>query len=221
MRLIIFLLIHEIKMSSRTGGGMPLALGFFTVLIMLIPIGIGSNEAAITKLAPGMIWIGVTLSVLLSLDRLFHADEENGTLDVLILSPLTLEVIVIIKASAHWISTCVPIIILTPILSMTLSMNGSGIIWLALTLLIGTPALSFLGAMGATLTLGIQRGGLLLALIVLPIFIPTLMFGIQTTILCINGSSPNNAFIFMGAISLLSIALTPFICAKIIRLNIE
>ena len=221
MRLIIFLLIHELKMSGRTGGGMPLALGFFSVLILLIPIGIGSNEEEVAALAPGIIWIGATLSVLLSLDRLFHTDEENGILDVLLLSPLTLEIIILIKGIAHWISTCIPIIVLTPILSVALSMKGNDSLWLGLTLLIGTPSLSFLGALGASLTLRIQRGGLLLALIVLPIFIPTLIFGIQTTILCIDGFSPNNALLFMGAISLFSIALAPFICAKIIRLNIE
>ncbi|MBL4805844.1 MAG: heme exporter protein CcmB [Rhodobacteraceae bacterium] len=173
------------------------------------------------SIAPDSLWIGALLACLLSLDRLFQTDSEDGTLDILALSPLPLEVLVAIKALAHWLTTGLPLVIAAPILGITLNLPEPAYFWLVAGLAAGTPALSFIGAAGAALTVGVRRGGLLLSLLVLPLFIPTLIFGAKTASLAADGSDPLPTFLLLTGLSLFTLALTPFAAAAALRSHLK
>ena len=145
--------------------------------MLLVPLGVGPEPGRLAGLAAGTLWIGALLACLLSLDRLFQADHEDGTLDILALAPLPLEALVALKALAHWLTTGLPLVAAAPLLALTLQLPAPAYPWLAASLAAGTPGLSFLGAIGAAVTVGIRRGGLLLSILVLPLYLPTLIFG--------------------------------------------
>jgi len=180
---MLTLLSREMKLALRGGGSAGLALGFFLVVLLLLPLGIGPDQAVLSKVAPGGLWVAALLAALLSLDRLFQADAEDGTLDVLMTGNMPLELITTIKALAHWITTGLPLALISPVLAITLNLAPSAYGWLVLSLLIGTLGMSFLGAFGAALTVGIRRGGLLLSLLVLPLSIPLLVLALTLGIL--------------------------------------
>lgn len=214
------LLTRELRLALRSGGGAGLGLAFFLIVVMLVPFGVGPNPEILGKIAPGILWIGALLASLLSLDRLFQTDSEDGTLDVLALSPMPLEQLVAVKALAHWLTTGLPLVIMAPVLGLTLNLPESAYLWLIASLAAGTPALSFIGAAGAALTVGIKRGGLLLSLLVLPLYIPTLIFGAKTTSLAAEGMDPKAAFMLMSGLTLFTLALTPFAAAKALRTHL-
>lgn len=215
------LLSRELRLALRSGGGAGLGLAFFLIVVMLIPFGVGPVPALLAKIAPGTLWIAALLACLLSLDRLFQADYEDGTLDILALSPMPLEGLVAIKALAHWLTTGLPLVIAAPVLGLTLNLPDSAYWWLVASLAVGTPALSFLGAVGAALTVGIRRGGLLLSLLVLPLYIPTLIFGAR----CVSAAAENMAVIpafqLLGGVTLFTIALAPFAAAAALRMHLR
>lgn len=215
------LLIRELRLALRSGGGAGLGLAFFLIVVMLVPFGVGPNQQILGLIAPGILWIGALLASLLSLDRLFQTDSEDGTLDILALSPMPLEQLVAVKALAHWLTTGLPLIIMAPVLGMTMNLPGDAYIWLVVSLAAGTPALSFIGAAGAALTVGVKRGGLLLSLLVLPLYIPTLIFGAKATSLAADGQDPMPAFMLLAGLSLFTIALTPFAAAKALRTHLN
>jgi len=215
------LLIRELRLALRSGGGAGLGLAFFLIVVMLVPFGVGPNQQTLALIAPGILWIGALLASLLSLDRLFQSDSEDGTLDILALSPMPLEQLVAIKALAHWITTGLPLVVIAPVLGMTLNLPEAAYPWLIASLAAGTPALSFIGAAGAALTVGVKRGGLLLSLLVLPLYIPTLIFGAKATSLAADGLDPMPAFMLMAGLSLFTIALTPFAAAKALRTHLN
>jgi len=215
------LLSRELRLALRSGGGAGLGLAFFLIVVMLIPFGVGPVPVLLAKIAPGTLWIAALLACLLSLDRLFQADYEDGTLDILALSLMPLEGLVAIKAFAHWLTTGLPLVIAAPVLGLTLNLPDSAYWWLVASLAVGTPALSFLGAVGAALTVGIRRGGLLLSLLVLPLYIPTLIFGAR----CVSAAADNMevmpAFQLLGGVTLFTIALTPFAAAAALRMHLR
>jgi len=215
------LLIRELRLALRSGGGAGLGLAFFLIVVMLVPFGVGPNQQILGQIAPGILWIGALLASLLSLDRLFQADSEDGTLDILALSPMPLEQLVAVKALAHWLTTGLPLVIMAPVLGMTLNLPLPAYPWLIASLAAGTPALSFIGAAGAALTVGVKRGGLLLSLLVLPLYIPTLIFGAKATSLAADGLDPMPAFLLMAGLSLFTLALTPFAAAKALRTHLS
>ncbi len=215
------LLNRELRLALRSGGGTGLGLAFFLIVIILIPFGVGPEPALLAKIAPGILWIAALLSCLLSLDRLFQADFEDGTLDILTISPIPLEGLVAIKALAHWLTTGLPLVIAAPVLALTLNLPADAYLWLIASLAIGTPALSFLGTIGASLTLGIRRGGLLLSLLVLPLYIPTLIFGALTVTAAAEGADVGPAFQLLAGITLLSLALSPFTAAAALRMHLR
>ena len=176
---MIALFIRDIRLAVRAGGGFGLGLAFFLITVVLVPFAVGPEVALLAKIAPGILWIGALLACLLSLDRIFALDREDGSLDLLATSPLPLEGVVAIKALAHWVTTGLPLVIAAPVLGVLMSLPEEGYRWLVISLLIGTPALSTIGAFGAALTVGIKRGGLLLSLLVLPLYVPTLIFGAE------------------------------------------
>ena len=214
-------LMRELRLALRSGGGAGLGLVFFLIVILLIPFGVGPQPDLLAKIAPGTLWIAALLACLLSLDRIFQADFEDGTLDILTLSPIPLEGLAAIKALAHWLTTGLPLVIAAPILGLTLQLPAPAFGWLIASLLVGTPALSFLGTIGAALTVGVRRGGLLLSLLVLPLYIPTLIFGASVVTSAANGESVTTAFQLLSGITLFTLALAPFTAAATLRMQMR
>jgi heme exporter protein B len=215
------LLARDLRLALRAGGGLGLGLAFFLACILLMPLGIGPDQALLARVAPGLIWVAALLACLLSLDRLFQADLEDGSLDVLALSPLPLEAVVTVKALAHWLTTGLPLLLAAPPLAVTLNLEAAAQGWLALALLAGTPALSLIGAIGAAITVGVRRGGLLLSLLVLPLYVPTLIFGARTVAAAAGGEAPGPAFLLLLGVTLLSAAVAPFAGAAALRINLR
>jgi heme exporter protein B len=218
---MIALLKRDLALALRSGGGFGLSLAFFLIVVMFVPFGVGPESATLGQIAPGILWIGALLSCLLSLDRVFQLDFEDGSLDLLATSPLPLEGIVAIKALAHWLTTGLPLAIAAPFLGFLLNMPLGSYGWLFASLLVGTPALSFLGTFGAAITVGLKRGGLLLSLLVLPLYIPTLIFGAQSVTLVIDRTSNTTSFLILMALSLFSLAVIPFAAAAALKVNLR
>ena len=163
----------------RAGGGFGLGLAFFLIVVTLVPFGVGPQSELLARIASGILWLGALLACLLSLDRILALDWEDGSLDLLATAPLPMEAIVSIKALAHWLTTGLPLVLFAPVFGLLLSLPEPGYMPLVLSLLLGTPALSVIGTFGAALTVGLKRGGLLLSLLVLPLYVPTLIFGAE------------------------------------------
>lgn len=212
---------REIALALRSGGGAGLGLVFFLIVAFLVPLGIGPDPALLSRVAAGTLWIGALLACLLSLDRLFQADLEDGTLDVLVIAPLPLEALVALKALAHWITTALPLVVTSPLLGLALGLPVKAQLWVAASLAAGTPALSLIGSVGAAITLGIRRGGLLLSVLVLPLYLPTLIFGAQAANAGADGSNPWPALLLLAGVTLFTLAVGPFAAAFALRLNLR
>lgn len=221
MSAVSALLARELRLALRSGGGAGLGVAFFLIVILLVPLGVGPEPDKLAAAAPGMLWIAALLACLLSLDRLFQSDLEDGTLDVLALSPLPLEAVVALKALAHWISTGLPLVVAAPVLAVTLQLETEAYVWLIASLAAGTPALSFLGAIGAALTVGIRRGGLLLSILVLPLYIPTLIFGARVVGAAAAGLDPRPALFLLAGLTVAVLALAPFAAGAALRINLR
>mgnify|MGYP006270786763 CR=1 FL=1 len=215
------LLARDLALSVRAGGGFGLALAFFLIVVTLTPFAVGPDTATLAAIAPGILWLGALLSCLLSLDRLFALDWEDGALDLIATAPLPLESAAAAKAAAHWITTGLPLTLAAPALGVLLNLPGPGYGWLTLSLALGTPALSVIGTFGAALTVGVKRGGLLLSLIVLPLYIPTLIFGAELARRGAEGQATATPLAALAAISLAAAALMPFAAAAALRVNLR
>ena len=218
---MIALLIRDLRLAFRAGGGFGLGLGFFLILAVLVPLGVGPDPQVLGLIAPGILWVGALLACLLSLDRLFALDHEDGSLDLLATSPIPLEGVVVVKALAHWITTGLPLALAAPVLGILLNLPGPAYAPLTASLLIGTPALSMIGAFGAALTVGLKRGGLLMSLLVLPLYVPTLVFGAQTVTRAAQGLEATTPLLFLAGITAGSVALLPFAAAFALRINLR
>ncbi len=213
------LLLRDLRLAFRSGGGALLAIGFFATVAALIPLGVGANLHLLGRIAGGVIWVAAVLAALLSLDRLFQSDFEDGSLDLLALGPQSLESVVFAKTAAHWLSTALPLAVLSPLLALLFAMPDAGYGPLFASLLIGTPALSAIGAIGAGLTLSVRRGGLVLPLLVLPLIAPAVIFGAGAVLGALDGVA-NGALPLLAAFSLASVLLSPFATAAAVRLNL-
>ena len=213
------LFVRDVRLAFRAGGGAALAVGFFAAIAALLPLGIGSELALLARVAGGALWVAAALAALLSLDRLFQADFEDGSLDAIALAPISLEGVVLAKMAAHWLTTGLPLTLISPLLGLLFDLPPEGSLALAGSLVLGTPALSAIGAIGAALTLSVRRGGLILALIVLPLIVPALIFGAAAVLMTLEGTGPA-AFLFLGAYSVLTVALAPFAAGAAVRLNL-
>lgn len=218
---MIALLIRDLRLAVRAGGGFGLGLAFFLILVVLVPFSVGPQSALLTSIAPGILWLGALLACLLSLDRLLALDFEDGTLDVLATAPLPLEAALAVKGLAHWITTGLPLVMAAPVLGVLLNLPSQGFGWLVVSLMLGTPALSMIGVFGAALTVGIKRGGLLLSLLVLPLYVPTLIFGAEAARRGAVGMAVETPLLLLAGISLGSIALLPFAAAAALRMTIR
>ena len=215
------LLLRDLRLAVRAGGGFGLALAFFLLVAVLVPLGVGPEGATLGRIAPGILWVGALLACLLSLDRLFALDFEDGSLDLLATSPMPMEGVVAIKALAHWLVTGLPLTAMSPILALMLNLPGAAFVWLVLSLAVGTPALSIIGAFGAALVVGIKRGGLLLSLLVLPLYVPTLVFGAEVVRRGGAGLELGTPLMLLVAITAGALALLPFAAAAAIRISLR
>lgn len=215
------LLARDLALALRSGGGFGLGLAFFLIVAVLVPLGVGADGAVLATIAPGVLWVAALLACLLSLDRIFALDFEDGSLEALATAPIPLEAVVAVKALAHWLTTGLPLTLTSPVLALLLNLPGAGYGWLVLALGIGTPALSVIGAFGAALVVGLKRGGLLLSLLVLPLFIPTLIFGAEVVKRGAAGADALVPLALLAGVTLASAALLPFAAAWALRVNLR
>ncbi len=215
------LLRRDVQLAIREGGAIGTALGFFLVVVSLMPLGLGPDLNLLARIAAGILWIALLLAALLSLNRIFEADHEDGTLDVLATGPLPLELVTTAKSLAHWITTGIPLAIMAPVLGILLNLDLAAYPVLVATTLAGTPAVSFLGAIGAALTMKTRRGGLLLAVIVLPLYVPTLIFGISAVAAGAGPAGFGASFLILAAISLTAIVLGPLAAAAALKVQLQ
>lgn len=196
-------------------------LWFFIIVITLFPLSVGAEPALLARIASGIIWVAALLAALLSLERLFRDDFQDGALEQAMLTPLPLSIIVLAKVLAHWLLTGVPLILLSPLLAVLLSFNSSTWLAVVLTLLLGTPTLSFIGAIGVALTVGLQKGGVLLSLLVLPLFIPVLIFSTSAIDAAAIGMPYNGQLAILAAILIGAMTLTPFAISAALRVSVR
>ena len=218
---MIALLMRDLRLAFRAGGGFGLALSFFLILSVLVPFGVGPEGGLLGRIAPGIVWVGALLACLLSLDRIFALDHEDGSLELLATAPLPLEGVAAVKALAHWIVTGLPLTIVSPVIALLLHLPAEAYVWLVASLALGTPALSVIGTFGAALTVGIRRGGLLLSLLVLPLYVPTLIFGAEAVRRGAEGLAAGTPLMLLAAITLGAAGLLPFASAAAIRAGLR
>jgi heme exporter protein B len=214
------LLTRDLKLATRSGGGAALALSFFALVATLVPLGVGADLKLLARVAGGVLWVGAVLAALLSLDRLFQGDFEDGSLEVIALSPLALEMTALAKILAHWLSTGLPLTLLSPLLALMFNLEPAPTLALFLSLLIGTPAVSAVGAIGASLTLSLKRGGLILPLIILPLLSPAVIFGSGAVMAVMDGMGSAGALGLLAAFAFGAVLLSPFAAAASVRLNL-
>jgi heme exporter protein B len=215
------LIRRDLRLAVREGGAIGTALGFFLIVVSLMPLGLGPDLNLLARIAAGVLWIALLLAALLSLNRIFEADYEDGTLEVLATGPLPLEIVAAGKALAHWVTTGIPLAIAAPVVGILLNLDLNSYPVLIATTLLGTPAVSFLGAVGAALTMKTRRGGLLLALIVLPLYVPTLIFGISAVSAGAGPGGLGASFLILAAISLVTMVLGPVAAAAALRVQLQ
>lgn len=215
------LVARDLRLALRQGSDATIAVMFFVLCVVLFPFGVGPEPNILARIAAGVIWVAALLASLLSLERLFQTDYEDGSLELLSLSPLPLEAAVLAKTLAHWLVTGVPLIVAAPLLAVLLNMDAQGFGVLVLTLTLGTPILSLIGAIGAALTLGARRGGVLLSLLILPLYIPVLIFGAGAIDAAINGLTPRPHLLLLAGILAAALPLAPWASAAALRQAVE
>lgn len=212
---------RDLLLGWRQGNSSAMVVAFFIMAISLFPFGVGPEMNILGRISAGVLWVALLLSAMLSLDRLFQADFEDGSLEQFTLSPSPLSGHVFAKCVAHWINTAVPLIVATPIMSVLLNLPANALPTMMTAMLIGSPALSFIGAVGASLTVAIRRGGVLVSLLVLPLYIPTLIFGVSAVDGAINNVATGPSLLILGAISLFSMVIGPMAATAAIKMAME
>ncbi len=215
------ILKRDLHLAMRQGMDNMMVVMFFVIAVVLFPFGVGPEPNILARIAAGVIWVAALLASMLSLERLFQTDFEDGSLELLTLSPIALEIIVLAKITAHWLTTGLPLIVAAPLLAVLLNMNAEGFPMLILALMLGTPSLSLIGAVGAALILGSRRGGVLLALLILPLYIPVLIFGVSAVDAVIGGFESKAQLLILGAFLMGALPLCPWAAAAGVRQAIE
>lgn len=208
---------RDLRLALRQGGDAAMVVGFFVLTVILFPFGVGPEPALLARIAAGIVWVTALLAALLSLERLFQADWEDGSLEALALMPLPLEAQVLAKCLAHWLVTGLPLSLVAPLLALLLDLDPAGYAVLVASLLLGTPSLSLIGAVGAALSLGARRGGVLLSLLVLPLYIPVLIFGVAAIEASIAGFPARPHLLLLGALLAGALPLAPLAAAAALR----
>ena len=212
---------RDLGLALRQGMDSAMVIGFFVIAVVLFPFGVGPEPNILARIAPGVIWVAALLASMLSLERLFHLDHEDGSLELLALMPSTLTATVIAKVIAHWLTTGLPLIVAAPLLAVLLGLPGDGFSILVAALALGTPVLSLIGAVGAALVLGARRGGVLLSLLVLPLYIPVLIFGVGAVDAAVGGFEARSHLMILGALLVLALPLCPVAAAAALRQALE
>jgi heme exporter protein B len=222
MTALAALLLRDMRLAVRVGGGALIGVLFFLIVVTLVPFGIGPDLALLARIGPAILWLGALLANLLALDRLIATDYEDGSLDLILTARVPLELALVAKALAHWLTTGLPLVIAAPLLGLLLNLGPGATGAVALTLLAGTPALTFIGLIGAALTVALRRGGLLLAILVLPLTVPVLIFGVAAANAAVVGPMPfGTPFGILCALTLMSLVIGPFAAAVALRQGLE
>ncbi|MFM2281433.1 MAG: heme exporter protein CcmB [Pseudomonadota bacterium] len=219
---MISLFLRDLKLGIRAGGGAMTGVLFFMTVVTIIPFGVGPDLNLLSRIGPAILWTGALLSSLLGLDRLFQAEREDGSLDLLTMQETPLTLIVFVKCLAHWTTSVLPLIIASPLLSLFMNMNEVQIGALAATLLVGSPAIAFIGAAGAAVAVSLPRGGLIVSILVLPLTIPVLIFGVSAVYAAVEDPAPFlPPFLALIALSLFFAVIGPFAAALALRSSAE
>ena len=217
MDTIMAIIRRDLSLVMRQGSDAFVVLIFFIVTVTLFPLGVSPDPLILQNLASGIVWVGALLAAMLSLDRLFQTDYDDGSLELLVLSPYPLEIVVLCKCFVHWLTTGLPIMVISPVLALMLNIKTGAFLYLITSMALGTPIISLLGAVGATLVLGSRRSGVLIALLIIPLTIPILLFGVGAIQAATEGYSASSPLMFLGAFLLFSIALCPWVIASSLR----
>ena len=216
------LFARDARIAIRVGGGALMGVLFFLTVVTLVPFAVGPDLALLRRIGPAILWLGALLSSLLALDRLFANDHEDGSLDLILMARPPLELVVVTKSLAHWVTTGLPLVVASPVLGLFLNLEPAALSATVLTLLIGTPALTFIGLVGAALATALRRGGLLLPVLVLPLTVPVLIFGVAASNAAVIGSVPfGTPFTILCALTLMSSVIGPFAAAATLRYGME
>ncbi len=216
------LLVRDMRIAVRIGGGALMGVLFFLAVVTLAPFAIGPDLALLRRIGPAILWLGALLASLLALDRLFAADHEDGSLDLILMGRTPLELAVAAKALAHWLTTGLPLVVAAPVLGLLLDLEPAALGAVMLTLLVGTPALTFIGLIGAALAVALRRGGLLLPVLVLPLIVPVLIFGVAAADAAVVGPVPfGTPFTVLCALTLMSLVIGPFAAAATLRQGLD
>jgi heme exporter protein B len=222
MTALAALFLRDVKLAVRIGGGAGIGVLFFLIVVALSPFAIGPDLALLGRIGPAILWLGALLASLLTLDRLLAADQEDGSLDLILMAEIPLELALAAKAAAHWLTSGLPLVVATPLLGLFMNLDARASAAVALTLLAGTPALTFIGLVGAALTVALRRGGLLLAVLVLPLTVPVLIFGVAASNAAIVGPLPfGTPFTILCALTLVSLVVGIFSAAAALRHGME
>lgn len=218
MSLVWALIRRDLMLTFRQGGGAGTALGFFLAVVVLLPIGLGPDQTLLQRLALGALWIALLLSVLLSADRIFQQDYEDGSLDIMAMGPVPLEIVTLAKAVAHWLTASLPLAIAAPLLGFLINLDPPVLVPLALAMAMGSVTLSLLASVGAAVTVGLRRGGLLVSLLVLPLYVPVLIFGVSASTTSTAGPDiATPSLLILAALALASLVLSPLAAAAALR----
>lgn len=212
---------RDLRLALRQGADAAMVVLFFVVAVALFPFGVGPEANVLARIAPGVLWVMALLAALLSLDRLFLADYEDGALELIALAPVPLALVVLAKTLAHWLVSGLPLVLAAPILALLLNLPAEGFATLVGAMLLGTPVLSLVGAVGAALTLGARRGGVLIALLVLPLYVPALIFGAAAVEAALSGASARPHLLLLGALLAAAVPLCPWAAAAAVRQSVE
>ncbi len=208
---------RELRLALRQGADSAMVVAFFVIAVVLFPLGIGPEPNTLAKIGPGVVWVAALMAAMLSMERLFQADFEDGSLELLVLTPMPLEITVLAKIAVHWLTTGLPLIVVSPLLAVMMNVPGDGWAVLIASLALGTPVLSLLGAVGAALVLGARRGGVLLSLLILPLAVPVLIFGAGAVEAALTGGNAKVNLLLEGAMLLGCLALCPWAAAAAVR----
>lgn len=216
------LLMRELRIGRRIGGAASMGVVFFLCLVTITPFAIGPDLKLLARVGPAILWIAALLATLLGLDRLFQADHDDGSLDLFLLGETPLELIVLVKCLAHWLLTGLPLVAASPLFGLMLGLNAQALGLVTLSLLVGTPALTLIGAIGAGLTVSLRRGGLLLSILILPLCVPVLIFGVAAAAAETEALTPfMTPFLILCGLSLAAVAIAPFAVALALRHSAE
>jgi heme exporter protein B len=221
VRPFLALIGRDLRLALRGGIGSLVSVVFFVIAVALFPLGVGPALDLLERIAPGVLWVCALLAAMLSLDRMFHDDFEDGSLEQIALGALPLELVALAKVIAHWLSTGLPLVIAAPLLAVLINLSAEGFAVLIVSLLLGTPILSLIGSVGAALTVGLRRGGVLLSLLVLPLYVPVLIFGVGAVEGAIYGFGERAHLLILAGGLVGALVLAPFAAAAALRLALE